>query len=339
MVTATRVTDSRWPVLGALALLRRWRSDLARSDVIHVELGSSDRTTFWVSFLISLFSRRLLVLVHDYPLMAHSPAVGLLPARGRWPSAFGHRVLSPLLDNRLRRTLLRRAGVVAVMNREAQDVWSQDTRRDPVLLPHGVFPPSRLPAVMPSRARYALFAGYVGPAKGLDILLEAWALIAPTSGFELLIAADYEPLSDADIIRGRRRADATASPPRWIGFQDDERALQQIIARAAVVVLPYRRSSPASGILTRAMLEGRCVVASSVPAALSAVADGVSGLLVTPGDVDALAASLDRVIRDPALRDRLGNHARISADGTFSSTRQADLLVEAYCALAANLTE
>jgi glycosyltransferase involved in cell wall biosynthesis len=77
------------------------------------------------------------------------------------------------------------------------------------------------------------------------------------------------------------------------------------------------------------------VVASAVPAAVSAIEDGVSGLLVTPGDVDALTASIQRVIRDPALRDRLGENARSNARAAFSSTRQTDLLIAGYRSLAA----
>jgi glycosyltransferase involved in cell wall biosynthesis len=334
-VTATRVVDGRWPVMSAVGLLGRWRTHLIRANVIHVELGSNDRTMFWVSLLISLCSRRLLVLVHDYPLMSHSPAVGLMPSAGRWTSAFAHRILSPLLDHSLRRLLLRRAGAVAVMNQEARDAWSPDTRRVPLLLPHGVFPTSQLPNVAPSLARYALFAGFVGPAKGLDLLLDAWAASAHTGEMELIVASDFGQISDPDILRSHRRASATNSPPRWVGFQEDEHALQSMIAQAAVIVLPYRRSSPASGILTRAMLEGRCVVASAVPAAVSAIEDGVSGLLVTPGDVNALTASIQRVIRDPALRDRLGENARSTARAAFSSTRQTDLLIAGYRSLAA----
>jgi glycogen(starch) synthase len=52
------------------------------------------------------------------------------------------------------------------------------------------------------------------------------------------------------------------------------------------------------------------VVASDVGGIPEVVRDGVTGLLVPPGDVGALAAALDRLAADPELRARLSAGAR-----------------------------
>jgi 2-deoxystreptamine N-acetyl-D-glucosaminyltransferase/2-deoxystreptamine glucosyltransferase len=63
------------------------------------------------------------------------------------------------------------------------------------------------------------------------------------------------------------------------------------------------------------MAAGLPVVASEVGGIPEVVRHGVTGLLVAPGDVGALAAALDRVVAEPGLRDRLAAGARArSAD-------------------------
>ena len=55
-----------------------------------------------------------------------------------------------------------------------------------------------------------------------------------------------------------------------------------------------------------AMAHGRPVVASAVGGLLDLVEDGVTGLLVPPGDVAALRSALERLLADPELRARWG---------------------------------
>jgi glycosyltransferase involved in cell wall biosynthesis len=57
------------------------------------------------------------------------------------------------------------------------------------------------------------------------------------------------------------------------------------------------------------MAAGKPVVSTSVDGCREVLEDGVSGLLVPPGDAAALAAALDRAAADPALRAALGRRA------------------------------
>jgi glycosyltransferase involved in cell wall biosynthesis len=52
--------------------------------------------------------------------------------------------------------------------------------------------------------------------------------------------------------------------------------------------------------------------------------DGVSGLVVPPGDRDALAAALRQVLTDAGLRARLGRSAFARADALFARSRMID---------------
>jgi glycosyltransferase involved in cell wall biosynthesis len=76
-----------------------------------------------------------------------------------------------------------------------------------------------------------------------------------------------------------------------------------------------------------AMAWGRPVVATAVGGLTDAVEDGVTGLLVPPGDVVALRAAIERLLGDPDLRARLGAAGRARAP-RFDAA--AGALVDAY---------
>jgi glycosyltransferase involved in cell wall biosynthesis len=68
------------------------------------------------------------------------------------------------------------------------------------------------------------------------------------------------------------------------------------------------------------------VVASSVGGIPELIDQGVTGLLVPPGDATALAETLRGLLDDPVLRERMGQKARETAWARFSHTRVADEL-------------
>jgi 2-deoxystreptamine N-acetyl-D-glucosaminyltransferase/2-deoxystreptamine glucosyltransferase len=58
------------------------------------------------------------------------------------------------------------------------------------------------------------------------------------------------------------------------------------------------------------MSKGIAMIASNIGGNTDMISDGETGLLVPPGDVAALAAAMQRLIEDPALRERLGQAGR-----------------------------
>jgi colanic acid/amylovoran biosynthesis glycosyltransferase len=111
---------------------------------------------------------------------------------------------------------------------------------------------------------------------------------------------------------------AAGLPVRFLGRRG-RADLSAALARASVVVVPSvpTASGDQDGLpvaLLEAMGSGKAVVASRLPGIDEAVQDGVSGLLVPPGDPDALAAALTRVLTDADLRERLGRAASQAAE-------------------------
>lgn len=155
------------------------------------------------------------------------------------------------------------------------------------------------------------FVGTDNPHKGLPVLREAVAALAPT-GFRLVITAPPPP--------------DECPWERWLGQTSLTEGLAQVRA-SDIVAIPSLDRAFARGQLPAkaidAMFAGRAIVASDIPP-MGWALDG-SGLLVEPGSVDELSGAL-ATLADPALRRELGARARRSALDRFS----VDALAEPF---------
>jgi glycosyltransferase involved in cell wall biosynthesis len=173
-----------------------------------------------------------------------------------------------------------------------------------------------------SDGRTALFFGLIKPYKGLDVLLKALtqARIAVPQ-LKLLVAGEVYGSKDRylKLIRQLGLTEAVEAEFRYVG--EDEVA--SYFQRADVCVLPYK-SATQSGVIATAYSFGLPVIASDVGGLGEYVKDGETGLLVPPGDPEALAAALIRYFRE-GLKEKFG--AAIPAyRESLSWARLADLI-------------
>jgi D-inositol-3-phosphate glycosyltransferase len=154
---------------------------------------------------------------------------------------------------------------------------------------------------------HVLYAGRLSPEKGI---LE---LVAAANGFPLVVAGDG-PLR--------------ARVPEALGFLPHDE-LGRRYGRAAVVACPSRREG-FGVVAAEAMAHGRPVVASAVGGLLDLVVHGETGLLVPPGDVDALRGALGQLLGDEHLRRRMGEAGRARARAELSWDRVVDRTLAAY---------
>nr|MBA2725636.1 glycosyltransferase [Actinomycetota bacterium] len=70
-------------------------------------------------------------------------------------------------------------------------------------------------------------------------------------------------------------------------------------------------------VLAEAMASGVAVVSTDLPAIRELVLDGENGVLVEPGDTEALADAIGRLIDDPRLRSQLGAGGRATVHEMF----------------------
>jgi glycosyltransferase involved in cell wall biosynthesis len=161
-------------------------------------------------------------------------------------------------------------------------------------------PPVPLPDVP-----VALFVGVLEPYKNVDGLAASWRLAAPR----------VEAASLRLVGKGTR-FDVAEALVHDYGVKWDEELTSEGVARALddawVLVLPSR-SEGMGRVLVEAFCRGRAVVGTRAGSIPDLVVDGVSGLLVEPGDSHALADALVRVLSDRSLAEQLAEGARAAA--------------------------
>ncbi len=113
--------------------------------------------------------------------------------------------------------------------------------------------------------------------------------------------------------------------------QDDMAAYY---ARADVFCLPsFAEGLPV--VLMEAMATGRPVVATRIMGVPELVEEGVSGFLVTPGNVEELARALAKLSASPALRESMGQAGRRRVEEAFDAVRCAGQVAEVFDDMAA----
>lgn len=152
----------------------------------------------------------------------------------------------------------------------------------------------------PHERPYVFAIGRLVKQKGFDVLLEAFAR-AEVSGMDLLIAGEG---SEREALGGIADRLGLGSRVRFIGRADRPRAVS-LFQHCAFFVLPSRLE-PLGIVNLEAMAAGKAVIASRVGGVPEIVADGETGILCPPENVNALAQAIQSLASDPALCRRLG---------------------------------
>ncbi|MET8795982.1 glycosyltransferase family 4 protein [Nocardia sp. NPDC004568] len=168
----------------------------------------------------------------------------------------------------------------------------------------------------PGAVRIAM-VGRLTPWKGHEVLLRALTLLRHRPAVVQLVGGTFFGEQDY-----RARLEHTATtlglPVEFTGHVDDP---GPCFARADIAVHCSVLAEPFGQVVVEAMAAGCAVVAADAGGPAEILRPEIDGLLTPPGDPAALAAALDRLIADPALRTRLGAAARArSADFGIATT-------------------
>lgn len=176
--------------------------------------------------------------------------------------------------------------------------------------------------------------------------------ISPDAPLVLAIGRLIEQKDHATLLAAFARVRETHPEARlailgWGRLENETRELARALGLADVVVLPGRvepsawlaradvfaHTSRWEGfgiVLLEAMLAGLPVVATRASAIPEIVVDGVTGVLVEPGDADGVARALADLLADPARRAALGAAGRERALSEFSVARMAERTLAVY---------
>ena len=175
---------------------------------------------------------------------------------------------------------------------------------------------------VPEDAFAVAVLGRLSSWKGQEVLLDA---VARLPGAVALVAGEAWR---GDERRARElAARGPAGRVRMLGFRDD---VGTVLGAADVVAVPSTAPDPLPNSALEAAGAGCCVVASAHGGLPEILRDGETGVLVRPGDPDALADALGALRDDPARRERLGAAAAADVRERFAPGRLLERVQALY---------
>jgi glycosyltransferase involved in cell wall biosynthesis len=205
--------------------------------------------------------------------------------------------------------------------------WYWPVRGKFSVIYHSRVKPSALPAAV-KREPMILNVGHIAARKGQLVLAEAFVEIAPRHpDWKLCLVGHVAEEAVGRQISDIARRHKLEQRIQCVGTRDDA---VDFMNRAGIYAQPSYQE--ALGLaLQEAMFTGCASVASRVGGIPELIDDQTSGLLVPAGDAPALARSLESLITDTALRERLGRAAAAAmlARG-MTEERMAAKYIELY---------
>ena len=136
---------------------------------------------------------------------------------------------------------------------------------------------------------------------------------------ELAVGAIAKPLltdTRGPVARSLEEIARGGLPPNVTLTQCKPKELRRLYARSKVVVISVQDVEFDAGVTatTEAMAMGKAVIATRTPGIADLFQDGVHGLYVPPGDVNALRGALQRLLAHPEEAERLGKAARAKVE-------------------------
>jgi glycosyltransferase involved in cell wall biosynthesis len=287
--------------------------------------------------LVALLRRERIDVLHAH--MFGSNAWGTLFARvARVPVVIAHEHGSPMEEDPVRhaidRELIGRGADVFVAVSQADRARLIEVERIPDrkvrVVPNGIVPLAkphadvRVELGIPSRAPVIGTLTVLRPEKALNVLVEAAALVArQIPELRVLIAgAGSEEVRLRALIQGR----GLEQTVHLLGFRPD---VADVLAAVDVAVFSSDREGSPLAVL-ESMAAGKAIVATSVGGIPALVQNEEHALVVPSGDATALAEAIERLLRDEALRARIGRNAQDRQRREFDVQTMLESLEDLY---------
>jgi glycosyltransferase involved in cell wall biosynthesis len=170
---------------------------------------------------------------------------------------------------------------------------------------------------IPEHAPVIGIVGHIQGWKGQDLVVQAMAQLRPRHPDLrcLLVGGVHRQGTEyAERIRARIAAEGLERQVILTGARRDVAACLDAMD---VAIHSSTNPEPFGRVLIEAMALGRPLIAPREGGPLEIVVDGETGVLVPPRDATALAAAIERLVGDPALRRRMGEAARARVEAVF----------------------
>ncbi len=262
--------------------------------------------------------------------------VGVLLRFLGWPLKLVFTSAAQRHHSRITRWLLRRMDAIIATN----DISASFLKVPASVIPHGVDTDSYAPPADRAAAfaesglpgRYAIGCfGRVRAQKGSDVFVEAMCRLLPRyPDFTAVMVGAITPEQSGFASDLKKRIEVAGLQSRIVitgelAIEDVQRWYRRL------TIYAFTSRNEGFGLtLIEAMAVGAALVASRAGAAELVVDGGVTGLLTPPGDVEALVAALEPLMRDPASAAEMGGRGRARVLEKFSLDAEARRIADVY---------
>ena len=208
----------------------------------------------------------------------------------------------------LTKVILQADMVALTMGKYVEVVKSKYKAKNVIQIPHGSFETPPIPNFdLPMGPKKIMSFGKFGTYKKVEILIEAVEKLRKTTNqeFEIVIAGTDSPNTPGylDTIKQKYKHVKNITFTGYVAEED----VPTIFGESAVVVFPYTSTTGSSGVLHQAGSYGKAVVMPNLgDLALLVEEEGYTGEFFNPGDVDSLANSLERILKNELYRNYIG---------------------------------
>jgi glycogen synthase len=271
-----------------------------RPDIIHAHGGWCAFSSYWAG------APPLIVTLHDHGLRC--PKRTLLRAKNECGTGIGRGCITCSGDQHVaKRVVLAGAlywsvpklaahasKLIAVSQSVAQRAAQAGVARSKItVIPNFCDTASKEPGPAPTKPT-VLFVGPDAPHKGRSVAVAAFSRLPSGSATLVLVGSENPVSADGVVNRGYLRG----------------AALWEQYSRATIAVVPAVWPDPCPTVVLEAMAHGLPIIGSRIGGIPDLVEDGVSGLLISPNEPARLAESMQVLLADRQLRDKLGAGAR-----------------------------
>lgn len=262
--------------------------------------------------------------------------VGVLLRSLGWPLKLVFTSAAQRHHSWITRWLIRRMDAIIATS----DISASFLKREATVIPHGVDTDRYAPPVDRAAAfaesglpgRYAIGCfGRVRAQKGSDVFVDAMCRLLPRyPDFTAVLVGAITPEQQGFAAELKKRIEAAGLQSRIVvtgelGIEEVQRWYRRL------TIYAFTSRNEGFGLtLIEAMSVGAALVASRAGAAELVVEDGVTGVLTPPGDVEALVAALEPLMRDPASAASMGERGRGRVLEKFSLDAEASRIAEVY---------
>ncbi|KMK65649.1 glycosyltransferase [Puniceibacterium sp. IMCC21224] len=179
-----------------------------------------------------------------------------------------------------------------------------------------------------------LFVGRLAGVKGVPVLLDALVGLRHTHpNLRLTLIGDGP---ERAALEARARVLGVAECVDFVGYKSQAEVAQALRDTDVFVLPSFAEGVPV--VLMEAMAASLPVVTTRIAGIPELVRDGESGVLVPPGDTQALRTALSRVLDNPDLRRRMGRVGRATVASAYNIGIEAAWLSELFQASAEGRT-